>query len=74
MATLILHNDSKNSIDDVIVGLMAICGHDEIQAEQCALLAHYKGSYEIKEVSELHDVTSLTVPLNVFGLKVSIKI
>jgi len=74
MASLLLHNDSKNSFDDVIIALMTVCGHDEIQAEQCALLAHYKGSYEIKDASEMFEATMIAVPLVSFGLKVSIKV
>jgi ATP-dependent Clp protease adaptor protein ClpS len=45
---LILFNDEVNSIDYVIRSLVEICGHDDIQAEQCALITHFKGSCEIK--------------------------
>ena len=45
---LVLFNDEVNSIDYVIRTLVEICGHDELQAEQCALIAHFKGSSEIK--------------------------
>jgi len=45
---LILHNDDTNSFDHVIDSLQEICDHDEIQAEQCALLTHLKGHCEIK--------------------------
>ena len=46
--TLILYNDEHNTIDHVITSLVDVCGHDEIQAEQCALIAHFKGSCEVK--------------------------
>ena len=46
--TLILFNDDYNTFDHVIESLVEICGHDPVQAEQCALLAHHKGSCEIK--------------------------
>jgi ATP-dependent Clp protease adaptor protein ClpS len=46
---LILHNDEINTFDHVISTLQDICEHDDIQAEQCALLTHFKGSCEIKK-------------------------
>ncbi|HDZ41524.1 MAG TPA: ATP-dependent Clp protease adaptor ClpS [Bacteroidetes bacterium] len=46
--TLILFNDEYNTFDHVIGSLVEICGHDPVQAEQCALIAHHKGSCEIK--------------------------
>lgn len=45
---LILFNDEYNTFDHVIESLVEICGHDPVQAEQCALIAHHKGSCEIK--------------------------
>ena len=45
--SLFLINDDYNSFDHVVDCLTAICDHDPIQAEQCALLTHYKGSCEI---------------------------
>ncbi|HCC70975.1 MAG TPA: Clp protease ClpS [Bacteroidales bacterium] len=46
--TLILFNDDYNTFDHVIEALVEICGHDPVQAEQCALIVHHKGSCEIK--------------------------
>ena len=37
---LILHNDQTVSFDHVITCLVEICGHNEYQANQCALLTH----------------------------------
>ncbi len=45
---LTLYNDDINTFDYIIDVLMDICGHEEVQAEQCAYLAHYKGKCEIK--------------------------
>jgi ATP-dependent Clp protease adaptor protein ClpS len=45
---LVLYNDEINSFDHVIKTLVEVCGHDEYQAEQCAILTHFKGSCEIK--------------------------
>ena len=45
---LILHNDDFNTFDHVIDCLVRICKHDELQAEQCALLVHTKGKATVK--------------------------
>lgn len=45
---LILHNDDVNTFDYVIEVLVDVCGHDPNQAEQCALIAHYKGKCGVK--------------------------
>lgn len=45
---LILYNDEINTFDHVIKSLVEVCGHDSVQAEQCALIVHLKGSCEIK--------------------------
>ncbi|MBP7075639.1 MAG: ATP-dependent Clp protease adaptor ClpS [Bacteroidales bacterium] len=46
---LVLHNDDFNTFDFVIECLVTICDHDDLQAEQCAFLTHYKGKCEIKK-------------------------
>ena len=46
--TLILYNDDINTFEHVIKSLVEICGHDSVQAEQCALIVHFKGSCEVK--------------------------
>ena len=38
---IVLHNDDVNTFDRV-------CNHDELQAEQCAILVHYKGKCTVK--------------------------
>lgn len=45
---LILFNDDKNSITYVVACLIKYCGHEPIQAEQCALLAELAGQCTIK--------------------------
>ena len=35
--SLLLINDDVNSFDHVIKSLVEVCGHDEMQAEQCAV-------------------------------------
>lgn len=46
--SLVLYNDEINTFDHVIKSLVEVCGHDAVQAEQCALIVHLKGSCEIK--------------------------
>lgn len=46
--SLLLLNDDINSFDHVIKSLVDVCGHDEIQAEQCAVLTHIKGGCIVK--------------------------
>jgi ATP-dependent Clp protease adaptor protein ClpS len=45
---LILFNDDVNTFDFVIESLVSICRHDPLQAEQCALIVHYKGKCAVK--------------------------
>lgn len=45
---IILYNDDVNTFDHVIDTLVTVCGHDPIQAEQCAFIVHYKGKCEVK--------------------------
>jgi ATP-dependent Clp protease adaptor protein ClpS. len=42
--SLILYNDDINTFDHVIKSLVEVCGHDSVQAEQCAMIVHFKGS------------------------------
>ncbi|MBK7885542.1 MAG: ATP-dependent Clp protease adaptor ClpS [Chitinophagaceae bacterium] len=48
---LIVWNDEINTFEWVIDTLMEVCGHNEQQAEQCAMLIHYKGKYAVKQGS-----------------------
>lgn len=45
---LYLVNDDVNTFDHVVDSLVKVCKHEPLQAEQCALLTHYKGVCEIK--------------------------
>lgn len=47
-STLVLYNDEVNTFDHVIKALVEVCGHDPVQAEQCAMIVHFKGSCEVK--------------------------
>ena len=68
---LYLINDQYNSFDHVINCLAAICDHDELQAEQCALITHYKGICEIV-VGKQEDLIPLQEDLSIYGLNVEI--
>ena len=45
---IVLFNDDVNTFEHVIESLIAICNHTHEQAEQCALLVHYKGKCTVK--------------------------
>lgn len=45
---IVLHNDDVNTFDHVIDSLIYACEHSPEQAEQCALLVHYKGKCTVK--------------------------
>lgn len=46
---LIVWNDEINSFDWVIETLVDVCGHTQVQAEQCAMIIHFKGKYAVKD-------------------------
>ena len=69
--SLFLINDDYNSFDHVVDCLTAICDHDELQAEQCALLTHYKGSCEIV-IGDTADLEPIKEDLALYGLNVEI--
>jgi ATP-dependent Clp protease adaptor protein ClpS len=49
--SLILYNDEVNTFDWVIESLVEVCEHTPEQAEQCAVIVHYKGKYAVKHGS-----------------------
>ena len=46
---LILHNDDVHSFDYVIDTLIEVCNLEQVQAEQCTYLVHYKGKCDVKK-------------------------
>lgn len=46
---VVLYNDDVNTFDFVIELLMKVCKHEALQAEQCAMLVHYKGRCVVKK-------------------------
>ena len=45
---IVLYNDEVNTFDHVIDTLIKVCQHSSEQAEQCAILVHYKGKCTVK--------------------------
>jgi len=45
---LVLYNDDVNTFDHVIETLIRVCQHEPLQAEQCAIIVHYKGKCTVK--------------------------
>lgn len=45
---IVLFNDDVNTFDHVIATLIHVCKHTSEQAEQCAILVHYKGKCTVK--------------------------
>ena len=69
--SLYLNNDQYNDFEHVINCLVAICDHNEFQAEQCALIAHYNGRCEIA-IGNLNELTLIKEDLALYGLDVEI--
>jgi len=68
---LILHNDDVNTFDFVIDTLVEICGHNPLQAEQCAFIVHNKGKCPVKKGS-YDDLKPLCLALLEKGLSATI--
>ena len=64
---LVLHNDEIHSFDFVIESLIEICHHSFVQAEQCTIIAHYKGKCDVKKGIR-KDIESMQIALNKQGL------
>jgi ATP-dependent Clp protease adaptor protein ClpS len=45
---IVMYNDDVNTFDHVIETLIRVCDHTPEQAEQCALIVHYKGKCTVK--------------------------
>ena len=64
---IVLYNDDVNTFSHVIKSLVEVCGHDSVQAEQCALIVHLKGKCEIKSgIKEV--LQAMSRSLNAKGL------
>jgi ATP-dependent Clp protease adaptor protein ClpS len=65
--TLVLYNDDINTFDHVIKSLVEVCGHDPVQAEQCAMIVHLKGSCDVK-IGMVEVLIAMSRSLNLKGL------
>lgn len=45
---IVLFNDHVNTFEWVIECLVNYCGHDSLQAEQCAHIVHFNGKCAVK--------------------------
>ena len=69
--SLVLINDNHNTFDYVVDCLVSLCDHELVQAEQCALLTHYKGSCNILS-GKYGDLELIKEDLILYGLDVEI--
>jgi len=68
---LVLHNDDFNTFDFVIETLVDVCKHEPEQAEQCAMIVHYKGKCAVKS-GTLAKLKPMCDEMNNRGLSVTI--
>ena len=68
---IVLFNDDVNTSDHVIDSLIDICDHTLEQAEQCAILVHYKGKCTVK-TGEYNDLKPRCIRLLTKGLSAEI--
>lgn len=73
LANLVLHNDDINSLDYVMEVLVDVCNHSVTQAEQCAMITHYKGKCDVRSGS-FKEMKELRCQLISRGLKASVDI
>jgi ATP-dependent Clp protease adaptor protein ClpS len=69
---IILFNDDVNTFDHVIETLVRVCKHEPLQAEQCAILVHYKGKCSVKNGS-IEELTPYCSALLDAGLSAEIQ-
>jgi len=65
--SLILYNDDINTFEHVIKSLVEVCGHDTVQAEQCAMIVHFNGRCEVK-LGVVEVLNAMSRSLNAKGL------
>ena len=68
---IVLHNDDVNTFEHVIDCLVEVCGHDPIQAEQCAWIVHYNGKCSVKR-GAYDDLEPMCSALQIRGLSADI--
>jgi len=68
-----LHNDDINSFSWVIKCLMKICNHEYEQANQSALLVHFKGICDVK-YGDYDTISLMKEKLQNCGLSVTMEV
>lgn len=68
---LILYNDDVNTFDFVIDTLIDVCNHEPEQAEQCAMITHFKGKCNVK-AGDYYEMKPMYDEMTLRGLTVSI--
>ena len=65
--SLIIYNDDENSFEYIMSCLITFCGHNLIQAEQCALIAHNNGKCSVKtgDFLKLYELQNLFENVNI---------
>lgn len=71
MAELILHKQKEIDPAYITACLIRFCGHEHLQAEQCALIVNLKGEYSVKEGS-IDEIFNLQESFNSVGLETNI--
>jgi ATP-dependent Clp protease adaptor protein ClpS len=69
---LILYNDDVNTFDFVIETLIDVCKHEHEQAEQCALITHFKGKCNVR-TGDYYEMKPMYDEMSQRGLTVSIE-
>ena len=69
---IVLYNDDVNTFDHVINTLVRVCKHEPLQAEQCALIVHYKGKCDVK-TGNYKDLVPMCTALLDAGLSAEIE-
>ena len=69
---LVLYNDDVNTFDFVIKSLIEVCNHEHEQAEQCAIVTHFKGKCNIKN-GDYYEIKPMYDEMTFRGLTVSIE-
>ena len=69
---LVLHNDEVNTFEFVMETLVEVCKHSSNQAEQCAMITHYKGKCEVL-AGDLRELKEMKDELITRGLKATIE-
>jgi ATP-dependent Clp protease adaptor protein ClpS len=72
LKNLVLFNDDFNTFDFVIDTLIDVCDHEPQQAEQCAIITHYKGKCVVK-TGDIYELKPVYKELSNRNLTVEIK-